>query len=213
PEPPSPSPPSPEPLSPSPPSPEPPSPSNILDYNYLTTSFVTKARSLYASCDPWILNSLVSALAKSVGLPDGNVTMTCTQQQSSAKISSGTHHRRHLSQEGSKECDPAPVNQPTSFNVDPLRDMVAFRLEAYNAVMLLDWACPLGPVNGSWAVTGSVYRASESSSRSSGGGGGDGSGMSHMHLIIICASVVCGCLLILVLLAVILYRRKKVHPT
>ncbi|GLC40529.1 hypothetical protein PLESTM_001084300 [Pleodorina starrii] len=190
---------------------------------------------MYAACGSAGAESdLTGTLAGMLGLPDRNVTTSCTRQQNSAT----TRHRRRLSQQQSttEECSSgAATKQDITFKVDPVKDLMALRSEVYNVVVNLDRACPLGPVDGSWAVMGSQFRnstrstvvlaesniapagtnvdsglkdsgaATAASSNSSSGGSG------AIGLPVVIGAAVGGCLLLLVLLALaaVLYRKHK----
>ncbi|GLC40522.1 hypothetical protein PLESTM_001083600 [Pleodorina starrii] len=190
---------------------------------------------MYAACGSASAESnLTGTLARTLGLPERNVTTSCTSQQNSPI----TRHRRRLSQQQStaEEClSGAATKQDITFKVDPVHDLMALRSEVYKVVANLDRACPLGSVEGSWAVMGSQFRnstrstvvlaesniapagtngdsglldkgaAAVASSSSSEGGGAIG-------LPVVTGAAVGGCLLLLVLLlalAAVLYRKRK----
>ncbi|GLI65130.1 hypothetical protein VaNZ11_008583, partial [Volvox africanus] len=171
--------------------------SRLVDYQFLTTFPKFKGSSPSAVCT----TAGLIALAEYLGLPTKNVTANCMTTNSGLTATS----RKLISDQN----DVQACNQPSSiveFKVDPSRDMAAFKERVYNILSALPGVCPLGPLEGSWAITGFTYQGAAGAPTPPPPGN-----RVHVNMPAVISGAIGGtCLLVLALVVLLVaYRRRK----
>ncbi|EFJ47306.1 hypothetical protein VOLCADRAFT_92053 [Volvox carteri f. nagariensis] len=207
--------PSPPPLPPFPPPspPKPPLPFNVeVDYNFVKTSPKFKDDS---PIDCTNSGDLAADVAKGANLTSQNITITC-------RAAAGRRRGRAALQAAAEDCTAPKVETDFILKIDPSRDIQQFMKQLYDTLLQSfsdKGMCSLGPLNGSWATTGSSYRTKAvtaatapppPSPSSSSGGSTSGKWNSWLAITgLVVGGIGILCALVVFIILVLVYRSRR----